>query len=503
MMYYPCLIKSLYMSFYIYIPIFIATIVAFAAVNWVYFKILKIAFDKNLVDNPDARKLQKSPVPVMGGMAVYFGLLMGVLSGAVIHAIVMDPSTTHLLSVMCAMSVMLYVGAMDDILGLTPLSRLVIEVLTMLGLIYASGMCLDTFRGMWGIYEFSWWLAVPLTVFAGVGIINAVNMIDGVNGLSSGLCMTCCLFYGIAFIKVGDTPNAVLAFTTIGALAPFFIHNVFGSKSRMFIGDAGTMVMGVLLTWFTISLVGCESAELYFYRAHNINAIALAVAILSVPIFDTLRVMGMRIAHKKSPFHPDKTHLHHIFVNIGVSHFITAMSEILIGIVIVGIWAICVLCGVGLNWQLYIVVIASICFVWGTYAILRYHANNHTEFLHRLTVFSVRTHLGRKEWWKSISAWLDKPGDYVEDMPEVEDQKNTVHDRFSDFDPENLKEVDRKKIIDYMKGRAEVMVQDIIDNSGADKLRVYPLLFEEAQNGHVKVIKEGYWGNPEIVALGD
>ena len=186
-MYYPCLIKSLYMSFYIYIPIFIATIVAFAAVNWVYFKILKIAFDKNLVDNPDARKLQKSPVPVMGGMAVYFGVLMGVLSGAVLHAIVKDPSTTHLLSVMCSMSVMLYVGAMDDILGLTPLSRLVIEVLTMLGLIYASGMCLDTFRGMWGIYEFSWWLAVPLTVFAGVGIINAVNMIDGVNGLSSGL----------------------------------------------------------------------------------------------------------------------------------------------------------------------------------------------------------------------------------------------------------------------------------------------------------------------------
>lgn len=491
------------MNSYIYIPIILSTVAAFIAVNWVYFKILKIAFDKNLVDNPDARKLQKNPVPVMGGMAVFFGVLVGVLSGAVLHAIVKDASSTMLLPVICAMSIMLYVGAMDDILGLTPLSRLVIEMLTMLGLVYASGMCLDTFRGMWGVYEFSWWLAVPLTIFAGVGIINAVNMIDGVNGLSSGLCMTCCLFFGLAFIKVGDTPNAVLAFTTIGALAPFFIHNVFGLRSRMFIGDAGTMVMGILLTWFTVNLISCESADIYFYRANNVNAIALSVAILSVPIFDTLRVMGMRIANKKSPFHPDKTHLHHVFVNIGVSHFITAMSEILIGIVIVGIWIVCVLTGVGIDWQLYIVVIASILLVWGTYVILRYHSNKHTEFLHWLTAFSVKTHLGRKEWWKNISAWLDEPGDYVEDENDLSVGKSVTSEGFADIDMDNLKEVDRKRIIDYMKGRAEVMVQDIIDNSGADKLRVYPLLFEEAQNGHVKVVKEGYWGNPEIVSLVD
>lgn len=474
------------MNPYIFVPVTLSLLSAFVAVNWIYFKILKIAFNKNLVDNPNARKLQKTPVPVMGGIAVFFGVLVGVMVGALLHALVCDPSTTSLLPVICSMSVMLYVGAMDDILGLTPKSRLIIEILTMLALIYSSGSCLDTFRGMWGVYKFSWWLAVPLTVFAGVGIINAVNMIDGVNGLSSGLCMTCSLFFGAAFVKVGDIPNAVLAFTTFGALSPFFIHNVFGFRSRMFIGDAGTMVMGVLLTWFTISLLGTESSIEYFSRASNVNAIALAVAVLSVPIFDTLRVMGMRIAHKKSPFHPDKTHLHHVFINVGVSHFITAMSIILIDIFIVGIWSVAVISGASIEWQLYIVILSSFALVWGTYFILRYHAIHHTRFLHRLTRFSVKTHLGRKEWWKKITDMLDAPGEY-EDKEEVIVKHTDEHDR--------------KLILDYIKGRAEVMVQDIIDNSGAEKHRVYPILSEEVIAGRVRVIKEGYWGGPEIVAF--
>ena len=163
----------------------LGAVVAFVAVKWAYFKVLRIALDKNLVDNPDARKLQKRPVPVMGGIAVYFGVLAGVLCGAVLHALTGAAVPTRLLPVMCAMSVMLYVGALDDILGLSPRSRMVIEVLTVLALVFASGRCIDSLHGLWGVEAFSWWIAVPLTVFAGVGIINAVNMIAGVNGLCS------------------------------------------------------------------------------------------------------------------------------------------------------------------------------------------------------------------------------------------------------------------------------------------------------------------------------
>ena len=164
------------------IPVVVAAIVALVAVRWVYFKILYIAKTKGLVDNPDARKLQKEPVPVTGGLAVFFGVAMGLLAGYSVGGLMGVEFQIRLMPVLVSMVVMLYIGAMDDIMGLSPTVRFVIEILTVLGLIYTSGGCIDTFHGLWGIEQFSWWIAVPLTVFAGVGIINAVNMIDGVNG---------------------------------------------------------------------------------------------------------------------------------------------------------------------------------------------------------------------------------------------------------------------------------------------------------------------------------
>ena len=474
---------------------------AVIAVHWIYFKVLWIAKDKDLVDNPDARKLQKIPIPVMGGIAVFFGVVAGVLTGEGVLIIIGEPFSTGLLPVLCAMMVMLYIGTMDDIVGLTSNSRIVIEMLTVLGLVFASDSCIDTFRGMWGVDTISWWAAVPLTVFAGVGIINAVNMIDGVNGLSSGLCIVCSSLFGTAFICIGDTPNAVLAFSVAAALVPFFMHNVFGARSRMFIGDAGTMAMGMLLSWFTICMMRGSHETTAFSSSMGINMIAMTLAILSVPVADTLRVMTMRIRKGKSPFQPDKTHLHHVFIAVGFSHPITALSEILMDLAIVVVLMVGVALGAGMELQLYIVIATAMVLVWGTYAFLRYHSRHHTEFLHHLTRFSIKTHLGRTNWWRRLSEWLDAPEkNHITDIPKGSPRKN--RDRsFDHIAPDNYKEQDRKKILEFMKGRAEVMVSDIVENSGADRLRVYPILFEEVEYGDVVVIEQGFWGAPEIVAM--
>jgi UDP-GlcNAc:undecaprenyl-phosphate/decaprenyl-phosphate GlcNAc-1-phosphate transferase len=471
---------------------------ALAAVHWIYFKILKIAVLKGLTDNPDARKLQKRPVPVVGGLAVYFGLLAGMLLAATFCHLCC-PGDLHrgLFPVFTAMSIMLYVGAMDDIMGLTPASRFAIEIGTILCLIFSSGMCIDTFRGLWGIGEFSWWIAVPLTVVAGVGIINAVNMIDGVNGLSSGLCFTSCVLFGITFVHAHDVPNAILAFSMAGAIVPFYVHNVFGAKSRMFIGDAGTMVLGVLITWFVICLLSKDSETPSLWGTGRFNMIAFALAVMSVPVFDTLRVMTQRVYHKQSPFHPDKTHLHHAFIKVGVSHFITSTVEILLSLLVTGIWRLSVALGAGLDLQLYIVIACAVLFVWGTYALLSYHARNHTEFMHRLSGFSVRTHLGRTSWWKAITGWLDS---YI-DFPMPDPQMMAVDEHISRIEEVNYKEIDRKAILEYMKGKAEVHVDDIIENSGAERLRVYSILFEEEQDGYVVVLRSSAMGAPEIVSL--
>ena len=378
--------------------ILLPTLVALVVVRWFYFKILKIAKDKNLVDNPDARKLQKEPVPVMGGIAVFFGVVSAALTGG---ALIAD---LPLLPALLAMVILLYFGAMDDIVGLSQLSRIVVETLVVLGMIFASGRCVDSLYGMWGIGSFSWWIAVPLTVFACVGIINAMNMIDGVNGLSSGLCLTCAGLFGGVFLKRGDVANAMLAFSMMASLLPFLLHNVFGKTSRMFIGDAGTMIMGALMSWFVICLLCSECAV----GDESMNPIALALAILAVPIFDTLRVMTQRMVRGISPFRADKTHLHHAFIAVGMSHSITALSEILIDLVIVLAWFIAYRNGANLEGQFYVVCIAAVLLVWGTYGLLWFGSkpNAWGRFLSKVM---PHTHLGHTKWWLRIQKWMDAP----------------------------------------------------------------------------------------------
>lgn len=400
---------------YTLISILVPALSALLAVRWIYFKILKLAKEKGLVDNPDARKLQKFPVPVLGGLAVFFGVTFGMLTGCALYYTFNEDiigqatefTSTRLIQVMLAMSVMLYTGSLDDILGLSPRTRFVIEILVILGIVLSSGACMDSLHGLWGVQEFTWWVAVPLTVFAGVGIINAVNMVDGVNGLSSGLCITCSALFGVIFLNIGDVANAILAFTMVASLLPFFVHNVFGDKSRMFIGDAGIMIMGILMTWFVICIISSNGYTTLIYD--DVCIVAMVLAFMSVPVADTLRVMTMRVFKGKSPFSPDKTHLHHAFVAMGVSHSITALSIILINLAVVGTWYVAVKTGASLECQLYSVIIVAAILVWGSYIFLEHESRSNSRKAQWLRNFSIRTHLGRKEWWQRFTYFLDAP----------------------------------------------------------------------------------------------
>ncbi len=389
--------------------ILLSSVAAFISVKWIYFKILKIALFNKLVDNPNPRKLQRKPIPITGGIAVFFGIILALLLYNTALSITYGLSINMLFPLICSMGIMLYIGAIDDILSLTARTRIIIEALIILMLTYTLDMCIDSFHGMWGIYDFTWWLGVPLTLITGIGIINAINMIDGVNGLSSGICIVSCVIFGAIFFQFGDMSNASLSFIVASSLIPFFIHNVFGQKSKMFIGDAGTMVMGVVMTWFVINILNNDTISSGYLLNTKINPVALVLAILIVPVADTLRVITLRVMRKKNPFHPDKTHLRHKFISVGISHFITAMTEIVIGIVVFCIWLLSLYFGAGIELQLYVVLISSIIFVWGTYVIISYHAKNNTRFYRFLRVLSIKTHLWRKDWWKAIAAKLDAP----------------------------------------------------------------------------------------------
>ena len=135
----------------------------------------------------------------------------------------------------------------------------------------------------------------------------------------------------------------------------------------------------------------------------------MVLAFLAVPVFDTLRVMTMRIMKGHSRFAPDKTHLHHAFVGIGISHSITALSEIAINLIIVGLWSVLAYFGAPLYWQLYAVILLSVLLVWGTYIFLEHENTSNSRKAQWLRNFSIKTHLGKTEWWQRFSYFLDAP----------------------------------------------------------------------------------------------
>ena len=400
-----------------------SAIVSLLAVHWVFNKILNIARTNHLVDNPDERKLQKQPVPVLGGIAVFFGLIFGLLcASALFELTAFTYAATYEVAVwssargilmpflLCA-SILLYVGAIDDAISLSPLSRIVIEVLVILGLCFGTGMCVDCLYGLWGIETFSWWIGIPLTVFASVGIINAFNMVDGVNGLSSSLCITVALLLGVFFRKRFDWIDATLAFCFAAALVPFMLHNVFGKKSRMFIGDAGTMVMGLMVSWCMIKVLssdGVISGMHHTGMEEPMCMAAMLVAVASVPVFDTLRVMAGRIYKGRSPFSPDQSHLHHKFIYVGISHIMTTVCEIIINLLVVGVWYLVYKLGGSQEWQMYATLIAGVILVWGTDFFLEYHEHRDTPFLHRLRAISAQTNFENTHWWQAFQRWLDR-----------------------------------------------------------------------------------------------
>jgi UDP-N-acetylmuramyl pentapeptide phosphotransferase/UDP-N-acetylglucosamine-1-phosphate transferase len=158
-------------------------------------RVVKFAIKRNIVDNPDARKLQRNPVPVMGGVAVFFGLI----SGLCVVSFFMD--ITSILPVFVAMSVMLCVGVADDVSNLSPKMRFVIEIAVALMLMLWTGASLNDFQELWGINGVPLWVSLPLTVVSVVGIINALNLVDGVDGLSFGYCILASVGFFILFYK--------------------------------------------------------------------------------------------------------------------------------------------------------------------------------------------------------------------------------------------------------------------------------------------------------------
>lgn len=325
---------------------------------------LKFARKHGIVDNPNARKLQCVPVPVFGGIVVYSGILMG---GLVLAAFMWSWVTVNGL---IWMTIMLLIGMWDDQKDVSAMLRFAIEIGLVSAFIVLTGVYIDDLHGLWGINELNDWIAIPFSVFAGVGIINAVNMIDGVDGYASGFCILACLCFATLFWLVEESVMLCMALVVAASLLPFFFHNVFGVKSKMYIGDGGTMMLGVLMVVFVFFMLSANS-KCGLLENNNVGLLAFSLSVMCIPIFDTLRVMTLRIIRGYSPFKSDRTHLHHLFIEMGFSHLGAAMSILLINMSIVLIWFVAWKTGLSIETQTYIVAILGLAVTFGFYKLMK------------------------------------------------------------------------------------------------------------------------------------
>ncbi len=331
--------------------------------------ILRYAIRHDIVDNPNARKLQRVPVPVLGGAVVYIGILVG----TAVMSLFME--SNFLVWGFIGMTVMALIGTWDDMKDLSALFRLFVEMGIVGAFIAITGIYIDDLHGLWGIHEIDAWIGIPLSIFAGVGIINAVNLIDGVDGYSSGYGIMACGLFALVFWNVWNPALVCFAAVVVGALIPFFGHNVFGKRSKMFIGDGGTLMLGTLMTVFVFYTVWSGSKCNAMAERDHISLPAMTLAILCIPVFDTVRVMTMRILRGKSPFNPDRTHLHHLFIDMGFSHLGAAMALLLINMLVVIGWAITWKAGASMDMQTYAVVLMGLLVTFGFYKFMKWQQN--------------------------------------------------------------------------------------------------------------------------------
>lgn len=286
--------------------------------------IILVTYKRRLFDPIDTRKIHTTFIPRLGGVAftpIQCCLLVITLVIIFkIHAVDLHIQTwaimPSLMMLVCGLLILFLVGVGDDLIGISYRWKFVIQILVA-SLFPLSGLWINDLYGLFFIDRLSPLVGMPLTVFAVVLIINAVNLMDGLDGLCSGIVGLSCFFLGILFMYYGAWLHALFAFITIGVLIPFFYYNVFGSAGRrkIFMGDTGSMTLGYSMAFLSISFAMNNE----YIKPFSEGAVLIAFSTLVVPVLDVARVMLVRWNNGAPLFKPDRNHLHHKLLKNGFS----------------------------------------------------------------------------------------------------------------------------------------------------------------------------------------
>ena len=261
-----------------------------------------------LYDLPNARKEHSFPVPTMGGIAIVGGMLMSLLLWFPFHY------ETAQVAFFFSLAVLFGLGIMDDLRDLSAKYKFVIQI-ALATLIAVSGIRITSFEGLFGINDLPIYSQYTFTILAIVGITNAFNLVDGIDGLAGGLAFMSLITLGMFLTISGDVNTALIAFAVAGGVLAFLYFNF--NPARIFMGDTGSLVLGFVIAVLCIRLMQVNAFAAAPVLQH---APTFVLGIVLIPVFDTLRVFSVRIWKGKSPFQADRSHIHHLLTNQGFSH---------------------------------------------------------------------------------------------------------------------------------------------------------------------------------------
>ncbi|MFN5170109.1 MAG: glycosyltransferase family 4 protein [Cyclobacteriaceae bacterium] len=274
--------------------------------------VIKLLGQWKLFDSPGEHKIHSTYTPSMGGIAILLGAALSLLMGLPLQ------QWLAMKFFFIALLIMFLIGLRDDVLALSPRQKLFSQFLPIVILVVLDQTNLTSFYGFLSEAPLPTAISWLLTFFVIVIVSNAYNLIDGVDGLAGTVGVVALGFFGIWFWGVGDATLSLIALCFVGSLLAFLVFN--WQPSKIFMGDTGALTVGLLLVYFAIKFINSNFALPAGHAWRFESSVSTAVCVLIVPLFDTLRVIIIRLRKLQSPFRADRNHLHHQFLQLGFSH---------------------------------------------------------------------------------------------------------------------------------------------------------------------------------------
>ena len=306
--------------------IILSFITAFTLTYFAIPSIINIAATKHLFDEPNARGSHKTPTPSLGGIGIFAGVIFSIVLWTPFDVF------GDLQYILCAFIIVFLIGAKDDILPMAPWKKVVGEIMAAAILVFMSNVKLTSLYGVFGVYDIPEMVSIPFSIFVILVIINAFNLIDGINGLSGSISTLIALILGTWFYLTNHLELAVIAFALAGSMIAFLKYNV--TPARIFMGDTGSLLVGLICAILALKFIelhrGMDQSP---YAVQAVPAVAIGILIL--PLFDTLRVFLTRIFEGRSPLSADRNHIHHLLIDCGFSHMQATTTLLLVNVIFI------------------------------------------------------------------------------------------------------------------------------------------------------------------------